>query len=91
MSPCGMAKASRKRRICRSHDGDRMAEAFAYKSIIREHSPGAGYASIAEFLNPEGADGWECFAVLKLSGLRSDENFECFYLKKKIPPNVELR
>src|SRR5262245_49149382 len=83
----GMAKASLTAAPCRSHEADTVAEAFAYKSIVREHPSGAGYASIAEFLDPEGADGWECFAVLKLSGLRSDQNFECFYLKKKIPPN----
>jgi hypothetical protein len=64
-----------------------MAEAFAYKSIYREHRPGVtGYTSVAEFLDPEGAEGWECFGVLTLQGLSSDQSYEVFYLKKKIAP-----
>lgn len=63
--------------------GEPMPAIFEYMSVMRKFTLPSEYESAGEFLAPFADDGWELVQVLSGQFVKTSDQYEIFYMRRK--------
>ena len=67
-----------------------MAPIYEYMSVMRKFTIPSEYESAADFLASYAEDGWELVQVLSGQFVKTSDQYEIFYLKRKPTTTIPI-